>query len=325
VNFWKKILILISGFIVIILLMNFIVMPWYVRHDTLVKVPSLTGLSYEAALKLLDENDLEGKQGDIRYDPSKPIGTVIEQNPPAEQMVKSGRRIYLIVSGGEQLYEVPNLIGRSVREARFNLGQRNLDLQEISTKQSAQYPSGIVIEQIEQTGTKVKKGTKIGVVVSIGMESGSIKVPDLIGKNVEEAKKLLLQSKLQIGKITAQPSDNVPLNSVIDQYPRPNSMANENDKIDIFVNKEKKKKEVIEENLDEKDKENKENDVNKDKETDKEKPKETDKEKKPEIKKEKEKEKDDKSKTPDKKEEKKKVEPPKEKEPKKEDKEGTKF
>src|ERR1051325_6815159 len=153
---------------------------------------------------MLDENSLEGKQGDIRYDESKPIGMVIEQFPPAEQMVKDGRRIYLIVSGGEQLYDVPNLAGRSVREAKFILAQRNLELQEVSSKQSAQYPSGIVLEQVEQAGSKLKKGTKVGVVVSIGMESGDIKIPDLTGKNVDEAKKMLLAAKLQVGKVTSQ-------------------------------------------------------------------------------------------------------------------------
>lgn len=119
-----------------ILLMNFIVMPWYVKHNTLVKVPSVVGTSFEDAKKKLDDAGLEGTQGDIRYDPSKPIGTVIDQIPPADQVVKDGRRIYLIISGGEQLYDVPNLVGRTLREAKFMLSQRNLLSQEVEYKPS---------------------------------------------------------------------------------------------------------------------------------------------------------------------------------------------
>lgn len=245
-KFWKKLLIGIAGLFVAILLMNFIVMPWYVRHDTLVKVPSVVGLSFEEAKKQLDEAGLEGLQGDIRYDPSKPIGTVVDQNPLADQTVKDGRRIYLIISGGEQLYDVPNLVGRTLREAKFMLNQRNLEAQEVEYKPSAQYPSGIVLGQIENAGSKVKKGTMIGVIVSTGMDAGDIKVPDLTGKNIEEAKKLLAVNKLTIGKINYQPSTNVPLNSVIDQYPKANTMAKENQKIDVFVNRENKKKIIIE-------------------------------------------------------------------------------
>ncbi len=245
-KFWQKLLIGFGGLFIALLLMNFVVMPWYVRHDTLVKVPSVVGLNFEEAKKQLDEAGLEGLQGDIRYDPSKPIGTVIEQNPPAEQTVKDGRRIYLIISGGEQLYDVPNLVGRTLREAKFMLDQRFLDVQEVEYKPSAQYPSGIVLAQIENAGSKVKKNTKIGVIVSSGMDAGDIKVPDLTGKNLEEAKKLLAVNKLTLGKINYQPSTNVPLNSVIDQYPKANTMAKENQKIDVFVNRENKKKIIIE-------------------------------------------------------------------------------
>lgn len=319
--FWKKILILFVVIVVIGLVFNGVVMPWYVRHDTLVKVPPVSGLSFEEAKKKLDEAGLEGLQGDIRYDPNKPIGTVLDQNPPADQIVKDGRRIYLIVSGGEQLYDVPNLVGRTVREARFMLSQRNIELTEVEMRQSAQYPAGLVLSQIESPGSKVKKGTKIGVVVSTGMETGDLKVPDLTGKNIEEAKKLIMQSKLAIGKITYQPSTNVPVNAVIDQYPKANSMAKENQKIDIFVNREVKKKIITgdEENM------NVLPDKNKNSDEEKEKLKEFDKEKKDELKKDdkpKPDKKDDKPKPTDKKDDKKKDD--KKKDEKKEDK-GNKF
>jgi hypothetical protein len=94
---------------------------------------------------------------------------------------------------------------------------------------------------------KVKKGTQIGVVVSTGMDAGDLKIPDLIGKNVEEAKKLILQNKFTLGKINFQPSTSVPVNAVIDQYPKANTMAKENQRIDLFVNKVVKEKIPVEE------------------------------------------------------------------------------
>lgn len=239
---WKKILLVCGLLTVFIILMNSVIMPWYVRHDTLVKVPSVIGMNFQEALNALDEAGLEGLQGEIRFDPSKPIGTVIDQNPAPEQVVKDGRRIYLLISGGEQLYDVPNLVGRTVREAKFMLAQRNIELQETESRPSAQYPPGIIITQVEQPGSKVKKGSRISVIVSAGIETGDLKVPDLVGKNVEEAKKLILLNKLSIGKINFQPSISVPLNSVIDQYPKANSMAKENQRVDLFVNREVKKK-----------------------------------------------------------------------------------
>lgn len=278
---WKKSLIIVISVIALIVLLNSVIMPWYVKHNTLVKVPSVTGLPYNDALKVLEDNGLEGLQGDIRYDASKPIGTILDQLPPSGQMVKDGRRIYLIVSGGEQLYDVPNLVGRTVRESKFILAQRNIELQEVSYKASAQFPPGLVIEQIEQPGAKVKKGTKIGVVVSSGMESGNLKVPDLIGKNVEEAKKILLQNKFTIGKINFQPSSTVALNAVIDQYPKANSLAKENDRVDLFVNK------IVQQKIPDEEEMNSMEEVKPDEEKDETvKPKDTDKDKKETPKKE---------------------------------------
>ncbi len=321
---WKKAIIIFVVFIGFIFLFNSVIMPWYVRHDTLVKVPSVIGMKYEDAVKVLDEADLEGLQGDVRYDGSKPIGTILDQNPPADQMVKDGRRIYLIVSGGETLYDVPNLVGRTVRESKFMLAQRNLELQEVETRPSMQYPPGIVISQVELTGTKLKKGSRVSVVVSTGMDAGDLKIPDLVGKNVEEAKKIILQNKFAIGKINFQPSTTVPVNAVIDQYPKSNTMAKENQRIDLFVNKVVKK-EIPDENemnsMEEvdKDKEDIEKDSDKPKSLDKEK-----KDKKEDIKKEEKPKPTDKKddKKTEKKDEKKKTDKPKDTE-KKDD--GTKF
>ncbi len=234
---WKKALIVFVVFIGFIILFNSVLMPWYVRHDTLVKVPSVLGMQFNEAVNVLDDAGLEGLQGDVRYDESQPIGTILEQNPPPDQMVKDGRRIYLIVSGGETLYDVPLLVGRTVRESKFMLAQRNLELQEIENRPSVQYPPGIIVAQVEQPGTKLKKGSRIAVVVSSGMDAGNLKIPDLVGKNLEEAKKLILQNKFSIGKINFQPSTTVPVNSVIDQYPKANTMSKENQRIDLFVNK----------------------------------------------------------------------------------------
>lgn len=320
---WKKTIIIGFCVIALIFLMNSVIMPWYVKHNTLVKVPAVVGLSYNDALKNLEDAGLEGLQGDIRYDASKPIGTILDQNPPADQMVKGGRRIYLIVSGGEQLYDVPNLVGRTERESKFLLAQRNLELVEVSQKQSAQFPPGLVIEQVETVGTKVKKGTKIGVVVSTGLQSGNLKIPDLTGKNVDEAKKIILANKFIVGKISFQPSTTVPVNAVIDQYPKANSMANENERIDLFVNKVVKPKVPADEEMNsmeevDPEKDSKDNKENIDKAKDTDKPKD----KKDELKKEDKSKLQEKTKPTDKKDEKKKTDKPKDTD-KKDD--GTKF
>jgi beta-lactam-binding protein with PASTA domain len=235
---WKKLTIIFGIVIVIIILFNNVLMPWYVRHSVLVKVPNVVGLKYEEAKKVLESAGLELKQGNIRYDESKPFGQVLEQTPAPDEMVKYGRRVYVVICGGEQLIEVPKLVGRSLRDAKFTLEQRNLQVGEVVKQFSNEFPEDVIIRQVQQPGSKVKKSTKIDLIVSNGPQIGDIIIPDLIGKKVDEAKKILAEKKLQLGKITYQPSDK-PVGVIIDQYPLKDKSAKENTAIDVIVSKKK--------------------------------------------------------------------------------------
>lgn len=235
----KKILILALILVSLMFLFNYVIMPWYVKHSSLVKVPNVVGLQFTEAKKVLEDSGLDVKQGDVRYDESKPIGLVMDQNPPVDQMVKNGRRIYLTVCGGEQLVEVPKLVGRTLRDAKFTLEQRNLQIGDIVKKFSNEYAEDVVVSQIMQPGSKVKKLSRVDLIVSNGQQVGDIIVPDVVGKKLEEAKKLLEEKKLKVGKITYQASD-FPVGQIIDQYPKKDKSATENTQVELFVAKKRK-------------------------------------------------------------------------------------
>ena len=211
-------------------------MPWYVKHTDLVEVPSVIGMTFIEAKRVLENSGLQVKQGDVKYDETKPIGQILEQNPPAGQMVKGSRRIYLTVCGGEQLIDVPRLVGRSLRDARFYLQQRGLDIGETVKKFSNEFPDEYVISQIIQPGSKVKRDTKIDLIISNGPEIGNLRVPDVIGKSLQEAKNIITESKLKVGRITYIASSESP-GKVLDQYPKKDKSANEQTAVDIFVSK----------------------------------------------------------------------------------------
>jgi len=237
---WKRLLILFVGVIAMVLLFNSVIMPWYVKHTDTAKVPSVVGLNFLDAKKKIEAVGLEVKQGDIRYDENKPIGEIIDQNPPADQIVKYGRRIYLTVCGGEQLVEVPVLKGRTLRDAKFTLEQRGLQIGESMRKNSNDVKEECVISQIIQPGSKVKRSTKIDLIISDGMIKGDLIVPDLIGKKLEDAKKIISDKKLKLGKITYQTNNDLPPGQIVDQYPKKDKTANESTAVDLFVSRKKK-------------------------------------------------------------------------------------
>lgn len=235
----KKIIIFALAFLVIFFVINKVIMPWYVKHSDTVKVPKITGMNYLDAKKIIEEGGLEIKQGETKYDENIPIGQILDQNPPADEIVKYGRRIYVTICGGEQLSEVPNLKGRSLRDAKFTLEQRGLKLGETVRKNTNEFPEDFVISQIIQPGSKVKKNTSLDLILSDGPVVGELKVPNLKGKTLEEAKKIITDSKLKVGKITYQTNNDLPAGQIIDQYPKVEKSANENTSVDLFVARKK--------------------------------------------------------------------------------------
>lgn len=235
----KKLGIIFGALFVLFFLFNNILMPWYVRQSNTVEVPNVVGMNFRDAKQVIEDAGLEVKQGENRYDESKPIGQILDQNPPEGQMVKIGRRIYLYPCGGEQLIEVPKLNGRSLRDARFTLEQRGLEIGDVVRKFSNEFQDDMIISQIIQPGSKVKRNSKIALIVSNGPEIGSLRVPDLVGKTLEEARKIITDAKLKVGKITYQASSDVTPGKVLDQYPKRDKSANETTVVDLFISKKR--------------------------------------------------------------------------------------
>lgn len=226
---------LIGIFVVALFILDSFIMPYYVNKGGTTIVPSVVGMKEETARKILDSLKLEPKRGEIRQDPSYPEGYVILQNPASEQIVKSGRRVYLTISGGEQDVLVPSLRGRTIRDAKFSLDRAGLRQGAIQYQTSKELPEGTIISQDIPAGNKVKKSTYISVIVSAGESIDSIYVPSLIGKTFTEAQKLLKEKGLRLGNVTYEPNDELLPNTVINQLPREDEVVTTQKEVDLFI------------------------------------------------------------------------------------------
>jgi beta-lactam-binding protein with PASTA domain len=231
----RKLLYVLIGFVAFIVLLNDVIMPWYVSEPE-EKVPTVISMKEEKALDILKKANLEPVISDTTFDERYPRGTIILQKPNGGETVKEGRRIYLFVSGGEPVVLVPSLKGKSVRDAKFSLERIGLKLGNVNDIPSTN-PKNMIFDQQYVEGTPLKKGDSVGVTVSAGEEYGEITVPDLIGKSLTEAEQILADSSLRVGKINYQPSFSLLPNTVLDQYPSKGNKANKGDQVDLFVTK----------------------------------------------------------------------------------------
>jgi serine/threonine-protein kinase len=157
------------------------------------------------------------------------------QNPPADAVVKHGRRIYLTVSGGEVEVTVPSLRGRSLRDARFALERNGLTLGSIGHDTSALYPANTVMTQSIPPNQKATKGSVVSVTISKGGLLPECVVPNVVGVILSEAERQLAAAGVSPGKISYQPSADLLPNTVIDQYPRAGETVARGHAVDLFV------------------------------------------------------------------------------------------
>ncbi len=214
---------------------DMVIMPWYVGHGATQRVPSVVGLPFEAAKVRLDSAGLESVKAETRPDPRAPEGTVVVQNPSPDAIVKEGRRVYLSISGGEILVYVPKLRGLSTRDARFALERAGLRLGDVTYALSDTFFENTIMEQSVLPGGRLTKGTAVGITISRGSVNLERKAPDLTGKTVAEAERILTRDRLNTGKITYQIGFDLIPNTIVDQYPRPGEPVSEGDVIDLFV------------------------------------------------------------------------------------------
>ncbi len=231
----RKLLIYFGAFIVFVLAMNYIILPWYVRSPE-THVPKVLGLRQAEAEKVLKDGGFKPIISDTTFNEKYPKGTVILQKPEPDKVVKIGRSIYLYISGGEPVIKVPNLVGKSLRDAKFALERLGLNLGKVDSITSND-PKNMIFDQQYAEGTSLEKGDDVGVSVSIGQGVGIIIVPDLIGKSLTEAEKILTENQLKVGKINYQSSFSLLPNTVLDQYPSKGNKVNQGDAVDLFVTK----------------------------------------------------------------------------------------
>lgn len=234
--FFLKILSVLAIFFVVILILNYFILPWYVTSETR-EVPGVEGQNISRAFEILSEAGFTPIVSDTMPQPKKPSGIVLNQRPAKGESVKVGRRIHLVITGGSPKVMVPDLKGKSLSDARLLLERTNLELGSIEIVEVKENMDKILSQQYAP-GVFITEGTKVGVSVSKGKLPGTITIPVLTGKLLSEAEAILRGLDLKVGKINFQPSFQLAPNTIIDQYPSAGSKLNPGEKVELFVTKE---------------------------------------------------------------------------------------
>jgi eukaryotic-like serine/threonine-protein kinase len=200
VNIVAGILLALAVFALILLSLG-----WLTGHGKAATVPSVTGKSYEEATAILKKAGFSVDiQDSVYVDTVKP-STVIRQLPDADEVVKSNRTVFLIVSRSiPPLIEMPNLVGYSFRNAEMVL--KNMDLKIGDTTFKPDFAANAILEQNYngapiKPGTKIRKGSTISLVLGDGVGKREFAVPVITGMQFCKARTILEANGIVIGAI----------------------------------------------------------------------------------------------------------------------------
>ena len=134
-------------------------------------VPDVTGMSLsKAEQQLADAGFKVGKVTRKHVDGDK-IGAVLSQSPKGLDKAPKGTAIDLVINEGDK--PVPNIIGKSVDEAKGMLEQAGLKLGEIKKVQDANAKKNVVLACNPGVGSNLNDGAAVAITVAAGGDKKS--------------------------------------------------------------------------------------------------------------------------------------------------------
>ena len=150
----------------------------------------------------------------------------------------------LVKEDEETTVKVPDIVGKNEEEAREILKKKNIGLKVIAREESNKYDEGIICEQKQKAGSRVKKNSTIQVVISTGLIGEEIVVPEVSGMSEEDAQRTLTDHGFKKVSSDYQYDDSVPEGDVISTTPASGAKATEDTDIKMLVSKGAQKKAV---------------------------------------------------------------------------------
>ncbi len=172
-----------------------------------IEVPRFIGLSLEDAEEKARDIGLKIKVKKTERDPDFQAGEIIKQNPDEGMKVKKDFEVEVIVNEDEELVRVPSVVNKTLEEAERILVEEGFELGQVSKKPSDLTPEGYVLRQEPEGYIYLELGSKINLVISEGEKLTPVYMPNVVNKNVIDAKNILVNLGLKVSSQEEYSSD----------------------------------------------------------------------------------------------------------------------
>lgn len=231
--FIKNVIAFIAVFILIVQIIKGILFL-YTRHGSGKEVMDFSGMRFESALERARDQGFSLIAGDVVYVLNRPEGIILSQVPEKGSIIKAGRTIYCVITGGKApSVQLPKLSNNDEYEAyQRQLIRLGLYSRIREERFEAEYEEKTILDvyfegkklsiaRINAGQVKLPKGSYLDFVISV-RNTDKTPVPDLVCKTYEEAVTNLDAYDLSVGTIMG-PSQNESFSGmyVVKQVPAP--------------------------------------------------------------------------------------------------------
>lgn len=228
-------LIAVCAFFLGIIIFNSLIMPGLVGRRDVVIIPDLRGLSLAMAEEKCRDSGLELSVIAHRNSDEIPEGYVIEQRPGSNEKLKEGRAIRVVVSSGHKMETVPELNGKSLRQAELLLGSARLGKGRIARIFSNETGQNIVLSTSPPAGTSVPRDSKVDILLKVCGEPRTLLMPDLTGMDLPFVKERLERLGFVVTRIVSRRDAEKFPNTILSQNPEAGSPIKEGGEIELVV------------------------------------------------------------------------------------------
>ncbi len=198
-----------------------------------VTAPDLVGHTLQEAEDAARAAHLGVQVSQQTHSATVPAGVVISQDPPSGRTVKVNRVLALTTSLGPEMVSVPDVRRRSLEEARFAMEQALLSVGELREAYDQTVPSGFIVGQDPAPGASLARGTAVNLTISKGQEA--FVLPDLVGRSLDDARRMLQDLGVTLRNVTQVPRDDLPPGQVIAMLPAAGTQIRHGDAVAVTI------------------------------------------------------------------------------------------
>jgi len=237
-----KFLLLLMVFFAIAGASAYLTLTLIIESEETVVVPELEGKDAVAVLELLSGLGLNTKVKDSRFHADIAPDHVIYQDPAAGTPIKKGRDVKVILSKGPETFSAPKLSGISLQQARVILSNNGLTQGVVTRTFSPDADKDMVIAQTPPAGMAVTQNDAVSLLVSRGSRPEQYRMPDLKGRSLDQALKIMEKSGITLGEIDAVYRKDRDPHIVIEQRPLSGYYVQSDQAVNLTVNRRSSEK-----------------------------------------------------------------------------------